>query len=177
MPPLPPPPLADSPRQALASYIAELAQNYYPWYDRKQRGYKRQWQILQTLTVVAGFGTSVLAALMQEKYFSGLGWGRLLLIILPSIGSLASTLLIQTRCLELMALRENGRRTMQYLLSFARLRYAALTDPTEISEFHHWLVKEITKLSEDQVAGFMALSPSRIDTSAKGAKPPHRAES
>lgn len=177
MPPLPPPALADTPRQALANYIQELAQKYYPWYDSKQRSYKRQWQILQTLTVVAGFTTSVLAALLQDKNFSGLGWGRLLLIILPSVGALASTLLIQTRCLELMALRETGRRTMQYLISFARLRYAALSDPAEISEFHHWLVQQTTKLAEEQVAGFMALAPHRIDVHAKGQKPPHPAES
>lgn len=176
MPQPQPPALADSPKQALANYIHELAKNYYPWYDRKQRGYKLQWQVLQTLTVVAGFGTSLVAALLEEKYFSGLRWGRLLLVILPSIGSLASTLLIQTRCLELMALRERGRRTMQYLLSFARLRYAALAEPAEITEFHHWLVQQTAKLAEEQVAGFMALAPNRIDPSARVDKPPHHPE-
>src|SRR5712675_2196955 len=99
------PALADNPKEALANYIRELDDTYYKWYDRKQRRYKRMWQVMQTLTIVAGFGTSIIAALMREESFRGLAWGRVVLVILPSIGALASTLLIQMKTLEIMALR------------------------------------------------------------------------
>lgn len=161
-------------RQALEGYIRELQNLYYPWYDQKQRWYKRQWQILQTLTVVSGFSSSILAALLQDRTFSGPGWARALVVLLPLVGSLASTLLLQSRSLELMALREKGRQTVQYLVSFSKNRYPALADDEEITRFHEWLIGEVSKLAQEQVAGFVALAPTKYDLQGK---PGSRSES
>lgn len=156
-------PIAADPKEALANYIRELEDIHYRWYDGKQKSYKRQWQVMQTMVVVAGFGTSIIAALMREESFRGLAWGRIVLVLLPSIGALASTLLIQMKTLEMMALREKGRQTILYLVSVAKLKYAAIDDPAEISKVHQWLIEEVAALSRDQAAGFLTLAPSRID--------------
>lgn len=165
-------PLTEDRRQALEGYIRELQDLYYPWYDRKQRSYKRQWQILQTLTVLSGFATSILAALLHDRSFSGPTWARALLVLLPLVGSLASTLLMQARLLELMALREKGRQTIQYLVSCSKNRYAALSDPEEITKYHQWLIEEIAKLAQEQATGFVALAPTRFDMNSR---PPGKA--
>ena len=78
------------------------------------------------------------------------------------------------RSLELMALRENGRQTIQYLVSFSKNRYAALSDPQEISKYHEWLIQEVSKLAQEQVAGFVTLAPTRFDVSGNSGKPPSK---
>jgi hypothetical protein len=164
--------LSDNPKESLASYIRELQDLYYPWYDRKQRIYKRQWQILQGVTIVSGFATAVLAALLQDRSLSGITWAWALMVILPILGALASTLLMQTRSLELIALRERGRQTIQYLVSFSKNRYAFLSGPEEISQYHEWLIQEVSKLAQEQAAGFIALAPTRFDVSGKAPQKP-----
>ena len=50
---------------------------------------------------------------------------------------------MQARSLELMALREKGRQTIQYLVSFSKNRFAMLSSPEELSKFHEWLIEEV----------------------------------
>jgi len=154
--------IAGNPKDAVANYILELETDYYRWYARKQRRAEKRWEFLQTLTVVAGFGTSIIAALMQEKYFAGLGWGRILLVVLPSIGSVASFLLSQTRLLESKALRERGRETIQYLTSTARTKYASISEPQQFAQLHEWLINEVRQLEQSQSKEFIALVPKQL---------------
>jgi len=153
----------DSPKDALVAYIDELEKSYYQWYKRKQSNYSTVWMSLQALAVVAGLATSVLAAVIHDEYFMGIGWGRIILVILPIVGSFASTLVGQTRAFELASLREQGRETVQYLVSLAKADFAAISDPKDYSQLHRWLVQQIHQLEQEQAVGFLTVASSRQD--------------
>ena len=84
--------------------------------------------------MVAGFGTAIIAGLLHDEHFKDFGWGRIALIVLPTLGSLASTFLVQIRVRELLGLRERGRQDIQHLIGAAEARFAAVSSPSEYSE-------------------------------------------
>lgn len=95
-----------------------------------------------------------------------MGTGRLLLIILPIIGSLASTYLVQSRIKDLSALREHGRITVENLKSLAILKFASAKKDEEYSEIHNWLIKEITNLESRHANIFYSLVSHRMTFNA-----------
>ena len=146
----------DTPRDALAAYIDELETNYYDWYARKQVSYARVSMVLRAIAVSAGLGTAIVAALLQDEYFKGFGWGRIILVVLPIVGSFASTLLAQTRAFELASLREQGRETIQYLVSLAKTQFAAIKDDSGYTALHQQLVQHVHRLEQQQHVGFLS---------------------
>src|SRR5581483_371283 len=103
------PTIEDNPKAALQSFIQELEEFYYPWYDKATTRNYYTWFAAQAVALLSGFATALLAALLKEDTFRAWGTGRVLLIVLPLLGTLGSTLLVQTRIVELEALRERGR--------------------------------------------------------------------
>jgi hypothetical protein len=80
------------------------------------------------------------------------------------------TLVIQTRAFELAALREQGRQTIQHLISHAKAQYAACRKDDEFRKLHQWLVEEVRRLEQDQHAGFLAVSHWRGGKGTGGGK-------
>ena len=103
-------------REALEVFILHLEAVYYPWYEHSVSRNYYLWLISQLIALLAGFGTGLLAALLTEEQFRGFQAGRITLIVLPVLGSLASTVLIQSRVNARWALREEGRIAFQTLL-------------------------------------------------------------
>ena len=108
--------IPDNPKAACENYIEELETLYYPWYDKVASRHYYFWCILQAIATMAGFITAILASLLKPDQLDGFSWGRIALIVLPFIGSLASTLLIQIRIRQLLGLRERGRQAFQHLI-------------------------------------------------------------
>jgi hypothetical protein len=164
------PPLADTPKAALEAYISELETLYYPWYEGAANRNYWFWCIAQAVAMIAGFGTSILAALLKNEQFKDFNWGRILLIILPSVGSLASTFLIQVRVRELLGLREQGRQAIQYLTETAMVRFAAAQSAGEYTEIHTWLVDQIAAVEREQNKAFFQIVPAHTSKAAKALK-------
>lgn len=160
--------LADNPKAALEAYINDLEEIYDPWYESEADRYFYFWNVAQFVAIVSGFGTSVLAALLKTDQVGSFSWGRILLIVLPFLGSLASTSLIQMRVLELLGLRERGRQRIQYLIETGMVRFAAATTPVEYTEIHNWLIAEVATLEREQSRGFFHMIRKENHKSKRG---------
>jgi hypothetical protein len=156
--------LPDRPKEALEKYIADLQENYYPWYERASRNNYYLWLIAQIVAVFAGFATAIIAALMDHLANVGLTFLRILLIALPIVGSFAATLLVQTRALERKALRERGRRTIQGLIAEAKERYAAAKVDTDFTAVHRQLIENVQAEEAYQATEFVRIAPEAFQT-------------
>jgi hypothetical protein len=154
--------LPDHPKEALAAYIAELEKDYSSWYEKASRRNKYFWIVAQVTVVVAGFATAIVAALIDHLAGMGLTFLRILLITLPIIGSLAATLLVQTRALERKALRERGRQAIQGLIAKAKADYAVASSNEEWSAVHQQLIKDVQALESEQAMEFVRIAPGSI---------------
>lgn len=149
--------LADSPKKALEAFLKELSDVYYPWYDKSVKRHYHLSVPIQTIALFAGFATSVLAAVATQDTFKNFGVVRLLLILLPALGSAVTTIAVQSRLYERYQLRENGRRTIQAIYNEGRARYAAAGTPQDYTAIHTELVKRVDDVEAGQSAGIFSL--------------------
>src|SRR3954453_18435063 len=103
--------LPDTPKAAAEVFIAHSLEAYRHWYERAARRNYIFWSAAQTISIAAGFLAAVVGALARDDTFASWNGTRIALIVLPILGSLASTLLVQTRVRQLLVLREEGRIT------------------------------------------------------------------
>lgn len=151
----------DNPNDALAAYIDELTNDHCVWYVKSCRKNYRLWLCCQVLALTAGFGTSLLAALMQSSLLNGksnvLAWT---LVILPFVGSVAVTVAAQSRVFLRWKLRERGRREFESLLTGARASYAAATDAETYSTIHEQLRNRVEAIEKEQSDTYFNNAPS-----------------
>jgi hypothetical protein len=69
------------------------------------------------VAIVASLLAATVAALTTQQQFTGYTRGAL--VILPLIGTFASSLILQTKARELLSLRERGRERIQAITSMA----------------------------------------------------------
>jgi hypothetical protein len=169
MPATTPPP--DNPKDALADYINELSQDYYAWYDRAAARNYVMWTIAQGVAVAAGIATALIAALIREEQFKNFSAFRIALIVIPVIGSLASTFLLQTRVRDLMGLRERGRQEIQALITRARTEFAAASTPERFTTIHRDIATSVSRIEKEQTVGFFAVVPEMTLPSGRPNQP------
>ena len=153
--------LPDNPKDAVAHYIDYLYNDFLIWYNKSVRKNYRLWFYCQILSLMAGFGTSLLAALMHGSLVNQesavLQW---LLILLPFFGSIAATIVVQSKVVARWQLREKGRRDIELLLHSAKQRYASASTPEEYKGLHIDLIASVKKIEEEQSCGYFENKPS-----------------
>ena len=122
-------PIPSDSKQAVEQFLKELIEIYYPWYDSSVR--MHYWISLpfQWIGLLSGFATAIVAALATPDYLRQFPSIRVLLIVLPALGSAVGYVAVQARLYDRYQLREDGRRSIQNLYNEARGRYAAATTP------------------------------------------------
>ena len=163
------PTIEDNPQAALESFIRELETYYYDWYDKATTRDYMLWSVAQAVSLLAGFATALVAAVLRQEQFGSWSVGRTAFIVLPLLGSLASTFLVQSRIVELESLREKGRETIQRLANKARANFAAASSPKEYTELHRALVAELSALEQEQSRGFQRIVPKVLSFHSYGA--------
>jgi hypothetical protein len=153
------PTIHDNPKDAAQAYIAHIEAAYYKWYERSVWRNYLLWLCCQLAGLIAGFGTSVIAALLHQKLLDGDG-GAWIVVVLPFVGAVASTILVQSRVYELWRLREAGRIGFQSLVTEGRRQFAAATSPQEYSSLHKELSDEVARIEKEQSKSFFAIGPS-----------------
>jgi Na+/melibiose symporter-like transporter len=159
--------IEDNPKAALAAYISELENDYQPWYESATVRNYWIWSIAQGTVIIAGLLTAVAAALATEESFKSFGFLRLILIVLPIIGTFAATFLVQTRVRDLFALRERGRQAIQRLVTKGRADFAAAIKPEEYTAIHLQLAKEVEEIEAAQTQSFFSAVPDLGSGKAK----------
>jgi len=152
--------IPDNPKAACENYINELETLYYPWYDTAARWHYFMWCVLQAVATLSGFAAAILAALIKKEQFEDLDWGRISLIILPFVGSLASALLVQLRFRAFLGLRERGRQAFQNLIEQGMAKFAAASSPGTYAQIHTWLVEQAAAIEREQSRGFFEIAPA-----------------
>ena len=162
------PKIADNPKTALESFIHELEIYYYPWYDSATSRNYYAWFVAQAFSLLSGFAAAVIAAVMREEQFKSWSVAHIAIIVVPLLGSLASTYLVQSRVAEMEALRENGREVVQRLANQARVDFAAASTPEKYTEIHRSLVAEVSTLEREQSRGFQRIIPRALSFGSHG---------
>lgn len=152
-----PMPLATTPRDALGAYIHEIETEYYPWYETSVKTLKRITIPLQFGALVAGFASSILAAAFTSEAGPVNPAIRIVLIVLPALGSAFTSFLVQARLFDHFQLRENGRFRIQSLATEARLKYACLTTDAEFGSYLDDLRKRVDEVEATQGEAFFGL--------------------
>lgn len=163
------PPVNDS-RAVLNQYIQELETVHLRWYGDAALIHERVWHVPALISLLSGFASSLIAALLEATTFTR--YGKILLIIVPAVGSLATALLTLFRFRELEDLRERGRITLEIAIANAKGREADPSqDPRKI---HQDLVAFFESLSLAQHSGYHELlgKPFVWQRSNIGSPPP-----
>jgi hypothetical protein len=149
--------LDDNPKDALEAYLRYMWAGYYKWYETAVATNRRLWLVTQAVAMVAGFSTSVLAALSDEPWFGEASVWRVTLTVLPLVGTLAGSIAANSRVAARWALREQGRQAMQRLVDSGRQRFAAATTAAEYAEIHASLTKAVDAIEAAQAEGYFPL--------------------
>ena len=151
--------LIDNPKEAVASYIASITDDYYKWYDNQKNSNKNWWSTLNFMIIGASVITTIMAALQTSEIAfikEHLTTVHILLVLIPLIGTAASAVLMQTKALELYNLREKGREEIQFLVDEGKRRYAACKADEEYTLLHEYLVQEVRKVEQSQANDFFS---------------------
>jgi hypothetical protein len=159
--------LEDNAKDALEAYLRYMWRGYYKWYEKAVADIRFYWLLTQTVAIVAGFGTAVLAALSQDAWFQDSRVCRILLMVLPLVGTLAGSIAANARLGAQWTLREQGRLAMQRLVDSGRQRFAAAKEPAEYSEIHASLTLNVDKIETWQADGFFPLLPDQASERAR----------
>lgn len=135
-------------RLLLERYIEELKTDYLGFYEWAERLHYNLWHILSFVSLMAGFGASILAAFIKEGEFSG--YAKYCLIGLPLISSGISAFLGQFRTREMEDVRECGRIKMDHIIRLATGEMAAATTEEECHTIYVNLCNTVTRLEKEQ---------------------------
>ena len=141
-------------------FIKYLEKSYKPWYSKNVARSLNLWYVCQSLSILCGFATAILAAFSDKEFFSSIG--KVLMIIIPTIGSLAATIILQFRIFDLWQLREKGRVTIEKMISMGFQLYASNKTEQEYSELHKEFIEQTYKLEEQKTQFFQLSSANSI---------------
>jgi ABC-type dipeptide/oligopeptide/nickel transport system permease component len=145
-----------SAKNEFLKFIKYIEKSYKPWYTKSVSRTLKLWYVCQFLSILCGFAATVIAAISSEEFFNVTG--KILLMVIPSIGSLAATIILQFRIFDLWQLRENARVSIEKMISTGLQLYASNKTETEYSELHKAFIEQIYNLEADQKTQFFQLS-------------------
>jgi hypothetical protein len=137
--------------------VDELEKKYYPWYEGQVRWLARITYPLQIFGMLCGIAASILTAVFTGEGAEITGTLRIILIVLPALGSAIAAFIVQAKLLERAQLREDGRRAMQFYIDECKQTLACTTDPKELSTYFTQLREKVNLIEESQSATFFSL--------------------
>lgn len=148
--------LPSNPKDALAAFLIEIDESYYPWYDKSVKRLRRIWYGLHWLGMILGVSASAIASVVTEAEWEA-AWVRILLFLFPLLATIISTVVVQSRLAQRFELRENGRRIIQALSVDGERRYAAASTDGDYTKIHEDIAKRVEQLEKEQGATFFAI--------------------
>lgn len=131
--------------QELQNFVKAMDQRVNDIHSEKERAYW-YWFVAQWTVLLAGaVGSSLALYAHKETYAGGL---KLAIIILPALGSLASTVLTNLRLHDLWRIRDEGRIKFMDVAQRGHIRLAASTSEQECQKTHEELSKEFNSIEK-----------------------------
>lgn len=147
-------------RESLLVFIKKIHTDYGIWYAKVCRLNYRIWYSLQLLSLLSGFLTSIFVAFQTQASWTPTI--KIVCIIIPLIGSLAATVVLQFKIFETWKLREEGRISFQNLVNYGNsqiLKCKTLEDYQKLFEEITLMTNEI---ENDQANKFFSLYGSNF---------------
>lgn len=147
-------------REALESFIYELHRDYEIWYAKTCRLNYRIWYALQLLSLLSGFFTSIFVAFQSKENWSPTI--KIICILIPLIGSLAATVILQFKIFETWKLREQGRISFQNLVNYGRSELLKCKNEEEYQKLYEILTLKTNDIENSQADYFFSLYGSNF---------------
>ncbi|HJR09440.1 MAG TPA: hypothetical protein VJ842_19420 [Pyrinomonadaceae bacterium] len=149
--------LPATPKEALEAFIIKIEKDRYRRYKHLTTKNQFFYFLFQWMSILAGFGTALIAALLKEEQFGDWGRGRILLVTLPIVGTLATTAFTQTRVYDRWKLRQQGFLAFQSLVNVGRQRFAEANGSVEeYCKIHKELIRMVDEIEAQQHTNFFA---------------------
>jgi hypothetical protein len=142
-------------KNSLNNYINELHREYEIWYSKVVRLNYRVWYGLQFIALMSGFLTSIFVALQdKEEWTEPI---KIVCIVLPALGSVAGTIILQFKIFETWKLREEGRIAFQNLVNFGKSEIYKCKTEEDFEKLYELLVQKTNEIENDQANRFFSL--------------------
>lgn len=140
-------------------FVKYIEKSFKPWYTKSVSRNLRIWYTCQALSILCGFLTAIIAAFVDKEFFENAG--KILLIVIPSIGSFAATIILQFRIFDLWQMRENGRVEVEKMISLGYQLLACNMTDLEYSKLHKQYIDQLYNLEKEQGTQFFKLSSAQ----------------
>lgn len=156
-------------KEALVALINKIHQDYEIWYAKISKRNFRIWYGLQLVSLLCGFLTSIFVAFQTKATWTPNI--KLICAIIPLIGSLASTVVLQFKVFETWRLREEGRISFHNLVNMANTELLKCKIPEDYHKLHETITQKTNELENEQSSKHFALYGSNFIASFTPKKP------
>lgn len=152
-------------KEALTAFIDKLHKEYETWYAKICRLNYRIWYSLQFISLLSGFLTSIFVAFQNEKTWTLTS--KIICIVMPLIGSLAATAILQFKIFETWKLREEGRISFQNLVNYGKSKLLKCKAQEDYQNLFEEMMLKTNEIENDQANKFFSLYGSNFLASFK----------
>jgi hypothetical protein len=149
--------LTESPndKESIFAFLDKLHEEYEVWYAKVCRLNYRIWYSLQCIALLSGFLTSIFIAFQDNDTWSLTI--KIICIVIPLIGSLAGTAILQFKIFETWKLREEGRISFQNLVNYGRSKILKCRTPEDYQNLFEEIMLRTNEIENDQANKFFSL--------------------
>ncbi len=140
--------LAESPQEELRRYIEELLTEDLPWYERQARSHYFYWLALQFTAMICVALSGLIAALADVQQFTAIG--RIAIVSLSFLSTLAITWLVTFRHREMEDFRERAHLALKHAVNEARASLTTAKEPDAVLAVHKKLRDFVDNLDMQQ---------------------------
>jgi hypothetical protein len=150
---------------SLQVFISKIHIDYEIWYAKVCRLNYRVWYSLQLISLLSGFLTSIFVAFQNEESWSTTI--KIICIVIPLIGSLAATIVLQFKVFETWKLREEGRISFQNLVNYSNSQILKCKSQEDFQELFESITLKTNEIENEQANKFFSLYGSNFVASYK----------
>ncbi|MFN3378787.1 MAG: hypothetical protein ACK41O_04980 [Runella zeae] len=147
-------------QEALLRLIDKVHRQYETWYAKVSKRNHRVWYSLQLVSLLCGFLTSIFVAFQTKATWTPNI--KLICAIIPLIGSLASTLVLQFKIFETWRLREEGRISFHNLVNYSNSELLKCKTPEDFQQLFETITQKTNELENEQSSKFFSLYGSNF---------------
>jgi hypothetical protein len=148
---------------SLQAFIKKIHKEYEVWYAKVCRLNYRIWYSLQLISLLSGFLTSIFIAFQDPEKWTPTA--RIISILIPLIGSLAATIILQFKVFETWKLREEGRISFQNLVNFSNSQILKCKTPEDFQKLFEEITIQTNQIENEQANKFFSLYGSNFISS------------
>jgi hypothetical protein len=145
---------------SLQIFINKIHTDYEIWYAKVCRLNYRVWYSLQLVSLLSGFLTSIFVAFQTPETWTPTI--KIVCIIIPLIGSLAATIVLQFKVFETWKLREEGRISFQNLVNYSNSQVLKCKSQEDFQKLFEEITLKTNEIENEQANKFFSLYGSNF---------------